>query len=138
MEASNENENTATCACGNATITVRGKPGIYGVCHCTNCRRRTGSAFGVSSYFPRENVVSKTGEMREYAFHFAERNHDQVRSFCVRCGTTLFWTISTLPEQIGIAGGCFESGALGEPSYSVTHGKKHEWIELPAHWKCEK
>jgi hypothetical protein len=130
-------EHTATCACGDATITVRGRPTIYGVCHCTNCRRRSGSAFGISSYFPKENVVSSAGEMRTYAFHFAQRDHDQVRSFCARCGTTLFWTISTMPDQIGIAGGCFEALALGDPNYSVNHSKKHAWIEFPADWKCE-
>jgi hypothetical protein len=128
---------TATCACGDATITVRGEPEMYGVCHCNNCRRRTGSAFGMSSYFKREQVVERRGEMREYAFHHAEMNHDQSRHFCARCGTTLYWTISTLPELIGVAAGCFSPDSLGAPNYSVNTANKWDWVKLPAGCKVE-
>ncbi len=126
---------TATCACGGISITVRGDPAMHGICHCTNCKRRTGSAFGISAYFPRTAVVEQKGETQVYAFHHAAQNHDQARHFCPRCGTTLFWTISTLPELIGIAGGCFADGGLPEPAYSVTDGKREAWLTLPGHWK---
>jgi hypothetical protein len=39
---------TATCACGQATISVNALATMHGVCHCPNCKRRTGSAFGIS------------------------------------------------------------------------------------------
>lgn len=126
---------TATCACGQASITVSARPRMLGVCHCTNCKRRTGSAFGISAYFERSDVVSRLGETEVYAFHHAARNHDQERHFCKRCGTTLFWFISTMPEQIGIAGGCFAEPGLPEPAYSVADRKREPWVTLPSHWK---
>ena len=128
-------DRTAQCACGAATLTVSGEPQIHGVCHCTNCKRRTGSAFGISTYFAREDVVQTMGETEVYAFHNAAQKHDQQRYFCKRCGTTLFWYVSTLPELIGVAGGCFGEQDLGEPQMSVTHSKKVAWLELPAAWK---
>lgn len=126
---------TASCACGQASITVAGDPLMHGVCHCTNCQRRTGSAFGISAYFARSSVVAQTGETTVYAFHHAQQGHDQARHFCSRCGTTLFWTVTTLPDWIGIAGGCFADGGLPEPTYSVTHRKKAAWLTLPPTWK---
>jgi hypothetical protein len=48
---------TATCACGNSSITVNAGPLMLGICHCTNCKRRTGSAFGISAYFAKDTVV---------------------------------------------------------------------------------
>jgi hypothetical protein len=108
---------------------------MLGVCHCTNCKRRTGSAFGISAYFARDAVVRQEGETKTYAFHHAAQNHDQERHFCVRCGTTLFWFVSSLPDKIGIAGGCFADEGLAEPSYSVTDGKREPWVSLPATWK---
>ena len=51
---------TATCACGQASITVNARPTMHGVCHCTNCKRRTGSAFGISAYFDKSAVVAST------------------------------------------------------------------------------
>ena len=127
---------TATCACGQASITVNALPTMHGVCHCTNCKRRTGSAFGISAYFDRTAVVSQVGETRTYSFHHAAQDHDQQRHFCSRCGTTLFWFVSTAPESIGIAGGCFADGVLPEPSYSAGDGKRETWLRLPSHWTC--
>lgn len=40
---------TATCCCGQTSIEVSGEPVFHCVCHCDNCKRRTGSAFGVSA-----------------------------------------------------------------------------------------
>jgi hypothetical protein len=67
---------TATCACGQTSITVNGWPTMHGVCHCTNCKRRTGSAFGISAYFDKTAVVEVKGETKAYAFHHAAQNHD--------------------------------------------------------------
>ena len=125
---------TAVCACGQASITLNAEPQLHGVCHCTNCKRRTGSAFGISAYFPASSVVSQLGPTSIYAFHHAAQRHDQKRHFCSRCGTTLFWFVSTLPDLIGVAGGCFADEGLPEPTYSVSHGKKEPWVSLPQHW----
>jgi len=64
-------------------------------------------------------------------------NGEPERHFCKNCGTTLFWYISTLPDSIGIAGGCFTDDGLGEPVLSVTHGKKVAWLQLPPGWKTQ-
>jgi hypothetical protein len=126
---------TATCACGQASITVNALPTMHGVCHCTNCKRRTGSAFGISAYFDKSAVIETKGETNVYAFHHVVQNHDQERHFCVNCGTTLFWFLSAAPESIGIAGGCFADESLPEPTYSVTDGKRWPWVSLPSSWK---
>ena len=127
---------TAKCACKRASITVEGNPETLGVCHCSNCRRRTGSAFGISAYFARERVLSRDGEMKRYAFHHAEQKHDQERFFCAHCGTTLYWSISSLPHLVGVAGGCFDESPLGEPTSSYAHYQKLAWVTLPSTWSC--
>jgi hypothetical protein len=111
-------------------------PTTHGVCHCTNCKRRTGSAFGISAYFDRAAVVGRTGETNVYAFHHAPQGHDQARHFCPVCGTTLYWFVSTLPEKIGIAGGCFAEEGLPEPTYSVSERNREVWVSLPGHWQA--
>ena len=126
---------TAYCACSQASITVNAPPTLLGVCHCTNCKRRTGSAFGISAYFDKTSVVEAKGETKTYSFHHVAQNHDQERHFCVNCGTTLFWFLSTAADSIGIAGGCFADQALPEPTCSVTDSKRWPWVSLPEGWK---
>ncbi|MCA3222112.1 MAG: GFA family protein [Burkholderiales bacterium] len=80
-------------------------------------------------------MVRQVGQTHVYAFHHAAQDHDQARHFCARCGTTLFWFVSALPDLIGIAGGCFAGEALPEPTYSVTDGQREPWVSLPGTWK---
>ena len=126
---------TATCACGQASITVNAQPKMLGVCHCTNCKRRTGSAFGISAYFDQSAVVQQRGMTNVYAFHQQAQNQDQERHFCPRCGTTLFWYVSGLASKVGIAGGCFAEQGLAEPDSSFSDGKREPWVTLPSVWK---
>jgi hypothetical protein len=126
---------TATCACAQVSIALEGAPKLHGICHCTNCKRRTGSAFGFSSYFLCSSVTRLGGETHSYAFHNAEQNHDQVRHFCPRCGTTLYWYRSDAPDLIGVAAGCFAEAALAEPRFSAAHTQKENWLEIPQSWK---
>jgi hypothetical protein len=107
------------------------------VCHCTNCKQRTGSAFGISVYFPRSAITRTSGRTAVYAFHHTAQNHDQERHFCPTCGTTLFWYISTLPELVGVAGGCFGELGLPEPSASYADAKRFGWVSLPKSWSIE-
>ena len=126
---------TATCACGKASITVSAMPTLVGVCNCTNCKRRTGSAFGISAYFERSAVVRQEGTTAVYGFHHEEMGHDQERHFCSSCGTTLFWYVSSMPSSIGIAGGCFEEDALPEPDSSYRDKQRLPWVSLPSKWR---
>jgi hypothetical protein len=122
---------TAHCACGGVSITLAGEPDYHALCHCTNCKRRTGSAFGISAYFKKGAVVEKKGETKAYAFHNKLQDHDQERHFCPTCGSTLYWYNSTYPDLVGIAGGCFADADLDSPTMSVTHAKKLPWLHLP-------
>ena len=125
----------AVCARGQASITVSAGPTDHGICHCTNCKRRTGSAFGVSTYFDRSVVSEILGETTVYEFYNSTHKHQQQRHFCSRCGATLYWYVSTLPEKIGIAGGCFAESDLGTPTYSTTDRKRLSWVTIPDDWE---
>ena len=67
------------CACGAVRFTVRGEPLKTGVCHCTLCRKFSGSAFVTYADWPPE-AFSMTGEVRTY----------EGRSFCPLCGSRVF------------------------------------------------
>jgi len=124
---------TAQCFCGSASISVSGEPRMHAICHCTDCKRRTGSAFGMSVYFLRSNVVETKGETQVYAVR--RNDDDQENHFCKTCGAMLFWYTAARPHLIGIAGGCFPDGSLGEPTISAKNAQKLPWVGLPDSWK---
>ncbi len=114
---------TARCCCGACAIEVLGAPLVNAICHCDNCKRRTGSAFGWSTYFADDQIVARSGELRCYEICGGR----QQRWFCGTCGTTLYWTIATRPGQTGIAGGCFD-GPIPPPSRSVVNEDRPAWL----------
>ena len=123
---------TAKCCCGDCAITVEGEPTLNAICHCSSCKKRSGSAFGWSVYFPDAQVIAKTGTLSIYA-KAGDAGYD--RFFCARCGTTLYWkSFGFLPDQTGIAGGCFADDPLPTPNLSANESTRFDWITVPAKW----
>ncbi|HEY4170583.1 MAG TPA: GFA family protein [Reyranella sp.] len=114
---------TARCCCGACSIEVEGAPLLNAICHCDNCKRRTGSAFGWSTYFADEQVANRSGELRCYEIGDSR----QRRWFCAACGTTLYWKIDRRPGETGIAGGCFVD-PLPAPTRSVVNEGRPAWL----------
>lgn len=125
----------ARCACGSVSVTVSGEPYVHAVCHCSNCKKRTGSAFGVNAYFRKASVVGFEGQTTVYAFHNSSRDEDQERHFCGRCGTSLYGYTSKHPELLWIASGCFAEDPLSEPNITSSHSTKWGWVTIPDAWK---
>ena len=120
---------TAECCCKAISITLEGEPQLNGLCHCDNCKRRTGSAFGWSAYFADEQVKGMTGTAASY-----EVDAEQTRYFCKACGTTLYWKTGLFQSLTGVAGGCFTTAPLPAPSASYRHDQRCAWVELPQDW----
>jgi hypothetical protein len=120
----------ASCCCGACSVEAEGEPVLNAICHCRNCQRRTGSAFGWSAYFLDERVKSPTGTLVLYEGATAQR-----RWFCAGCGSTLLWKVDWRPEETGIAGGCFTDPPLPEPSASVSNDDRCPWVGLPGGWR---
>lgn len=99
------------CSCGKVRYQTFGQPARTGVCHCRYCQTRTGSAFGISVYFMKENVVKTQGELNEYEFT-TESGRSFKQEFCPKCATTLFWTLEVSKGLTGVAGGSFDPPSL--------------------------
>jgi hypothetical protein len=120
----------ATCACGKLSIAINGDPNLVGACACTQCQRRTGSAFNVSAYFNKSQVVAIEGPHKTF-----QRSSDAGRNnelhFCPDCGSTLFWYSERFPDAVGTAVGCFLDPAFPKPKVFVWAAHKMDWVQLP-------
>jgi hypothetical protein len=123
----------ARCCCGELRLPIHGAVGLNGVCHCENCRRRTGSAFGWSIYFMASEVGEPEGAHVVYAFE--GQRGPQERTFCAGCGTTVFWRSSAFPAVVGVAAGCLPPEGRREPMVSATDPACLDWITLPSTWQ---
>ena len=102
------------------------------LCHCANCQRRTGSAFGWSCYFPEDQVEIPATSHGVYAFQSASGG--QERHFCDRCGSTVFWRSEVFAGVVGVAGGCLAGEDVGAPTMSASEGDRRVWVAVPPEW----
>ena len=99
------------------------------VCHCLDCQRRTGSAFGVQARFPEGQIVSCEGESRAW-----QRTGDSggvvTYQFCPTCGGTVHYRIDTYPGVVGIPIGGFADPTFPAPKVSVYESRAHPWVRM--------
>ena len=74
------------CHCGAVRYKTDGKVEHHALCHCVDCRKSAGAP-AVSWCLVPTDSLTITGETRAYA----SSEHGR-RSFCVACGTGLFYT----------------------------------------------
>src|SRR5579863_7928158 len=121
----------ANCSCGKLSVTLSGEPYLVGVCNCLECQKRTGSIFGVNSFWDDDSVLSISGEHKRF-----ERCSDSGRRvdchFCPGCGSTVFWHAEGLPGKTGVAVGCFADPAFPAPTLASWCASKHHWVQHPA------
>ena len=123
----------ATCLCGQLSLCVEGEPTLSMVCNCTNCQRRTGSAFGTITYFADSQVIEQKGKTKNHRFK-VDSGNTNTTSFCPNCGTTVFFKAEMFQGQTGIASGCFRESERPEPRLAAWTRSKCQWVEFPEHW----
>jgi len=115
------------CLCGTVRYRVIGGPNLTAVCHCTRCKRMTGSAFSMPAYFDEAAVKITSGVLKTYECHSDETTRWLKLEFCPNCGTTVTWTAEGSPRARGIAVGTFDDPNWIKPS-------AHIWTRSALHW----
>jgi hypothetical protein len=120
---------TAQCCCGALAVNVSAEPDSVALCHCVECQRRTGSAFGVAAFFAAA-AVHVSGESSTYE-RISEAGQKLVFRFCPNCGSTVYWETERHPGKIAVALGSFADPEFPRPSRSVFERARHRWVGLP-------
>ena len=96
---------TASCSCGQLTISLAGDLAGVGVCHCLECQKRTGSVFGAQARFPAGAV---TVEGLSTAFvRIGDEGGTARFHFCPDCGSTVFYRLDAIPGVVAVSVGSF-------------------------------
>jgi hypothetical protein len=99
------------------------------VCHCLNCKKRSGSAFAVQARWPA-GQVSIEGESKSWSL-VADSGNQATFHFCPECGSDLFYDINgKFDGLLAIPLGAFDDPWFGRPAYSVWEERKHDWVEI--------
>jgi hypothetical protein len=120
---------TASCRCGQLRATVTGEHVRLSVCHCLNCKKRSGSSFATQARWPAERVTIE-GQAKGFDL-VADSGNCATFHFCPECGSDVYYVINgKFDGLIAIPLGAFDDPYFGSPEYSVWETRKHGWIEI--------
>jgi hypothetical protein len=118
----------ASCSCGQLTIACEGEPVRISVCHCLNCQRRTGSAFGAQARFPAA-ATQTSGRASRYQ-RIGESGRTSTYAFCPDCGVTVFYQNEIFPGLVAVPLGAFADPNFLAPTISIWEERKHAWVTI--------
>ena len=78
---------TGGCQCGQVRYELSGEPIRLIACHCTECQRQSGSAFGMSMLIKKEDL-KLTGITKSF-IRVADSGHKNTGVFCPNCGVRI-------------------------------------------------
>ena len=112
------------CLCEAVRFEVRLPTLFCGHCHCSMCRRNHGAAFVTWIGVPPGQLAIRAGEqeLRRYP----SSTHG-TRTFCARCGTSLFCENTEHPDRVDIPLANVEGPIDREPQF-------HCWFDHRAPW----
>ncbi|MBU6484897.1 MAG: GFA family protein [Betaproteobacteria bacterium] len=114
-----------SCLCGQVKYTLSAEPGAFGYCHCTSCRKASGSAHAANAPVDRSSfqLVAGSTVIREY-----QSSPGKYRAFCSNCGSPIYAYLSAAPDVIRIRLGSLDTPFTKAP-------QAHTWVSDKAPWE---
>ncbi len=125
-----ENEATGTCLCKKVAYAITGNLGIFQLCHCSRCRKFTGSAFASNLLVSPEDFRWLGGEDLVGRYELDGARHFAT-SFCKHCGSSLPWLAQSGKAVVVPAGTLDEDPGI-RPFQNIYCGSRAVWYREPS------
>ncbi len=123
------------CQCGRVRYRFEGEPVALAVCHCRECQRQSGSAFGMSLLVRRGGFRVTEGTPRTF-LRKADSGRDVECAFCPDCGTRLFHVPHYLKDTLNVKPGTLDDTSWLAPSLHCWTASRQPWVSLPDGVRC--
>lgn len=117
-----------SCLCGTVKYVVQGELGSAVFCHCSRCRKASGSAFAVTAPVEESAFLVTQGSAAIRAFSTPEGVH---RLFCSACGSPIMSKRDSVPGILRLRLGTLDSPAMSmRPAAHIFVASKADWYEI--------
>ena len=113
-----------SCLCRSVRYEIHGDIGDFGYCHCTSCRKASGTAHAANAPVLRADfhLTSGADDLREF-----ESSPGKLRVFCSRCGSPVYAYLRADTDTIRIRLGTLDTPFVKRPT-------AHTWVSDKAPW----
>ncbi len=124
------NIKTGSCLCNEVKYEIAGNMGIFQYCHCSRCRKFTGSAFASNLFVNPDDFKWTSGSEQVGRFEFEESKHFAT-CFCKACGSSLPW-LAKSGQVVVVPAGTLDCDPDIKPIQNIFCGSSASWFENPA------
>jgi hypothetical protein len=121
---------SGSCLCGAVRYTVASEPKFVSKCYCKDCQKESGAGHITVVAVP-DSTVQMQGETRDYTVN-GSSGQPVVRTFCPKCGATLFGRPKVLSGLTMIRAGTLDEAPPIQPSLGVYASRAPQWDQPPA------
>ncbi|MGH0035715.1 MAG: GFA family protein [Myxococcota bacterium] len=115
------------CQCGALRYRIRGEPRGLAVCHCTECQRQSGSAFGMSLAVGPSDFEILSGRLRTFEV-VCDSGRPKTCAFCPECGVRIH---HQGPDgELSIKAGTLDDRSGLRPDAHYWTRRKQAWVEI--------
>jgi len=118
-------EVTGSCLCGKVSYRITGNMGVFQYCHCSRCRKFTGSAHAANLFVAPGDFSWLEGE--EFVGRY-EPEHTKyfATCFCRNCGSSLPW-LSKSGRVVIIPAGSLDRDPGIRPMQNIFCASRPAW-----------
>lgn len=124
-----------SCLCGAITYEISGPIKIFQYCHCSRCRKFTGSAHASNLFVPPEQFRWTSGEGFLGRYEEPRAKYFST-NFCKQCGSSMPWQVQGGKNMVVTAGTLDDDPGI-KPMWNIFWGSKASWYQgtesLPFH-----
>lgn len=123
---------TGGCQCGAVRYRIEGALQELVACHCTECQKQSGSAFGMSLVLDFAQFKLVSGALK---FFEVRADSGRIKScvFCPTCGTRIYHRKG---EAISVKAGTLDDTSGLRPTAHYWTKRKQPWVQIPAGVTC--
>lgn len=117
---------TGSCLCGKVKIQVPDRFDYVGNCHCSECRKFSGSAFASAAGIDFKDFKIIAGED---SIALYRKTEDTDLGFCRNCGSSLF-SKKLRSQKYNIRMGILDDCPTDRPAFHIFVGSKALWYDI--------
>ena len=123
---------TGGCQCGAIRYRLEGDILRLNICHCLDCQKQSGSAFGMSLIVKEDVFQLTSGTLKTFETTVSS-GRTKTCAFCPECGVRIYNTTSAL---MSIKPGTLDDTSWLTPDAHYWTKRKQEWTQLPDDIPC--
>ncbi|KAF8522561.1 Mss4-like protein [Hysterangium stoloniferum] len=132
MSASSSSSYIGRCLCGKVTFEMHAEPLFVSCCHCSNCKRYTGTVFTTNVVFPSNvsshKIVTGADLVKTYVDEAQDSGNALPRHFCLNCGSPLFNTNGDFGRTMAVFSSALEGFEHHKPEIEYYTKGRVQWL----------